>query len=71
MQYAITESAQPFSFLNGVHGKWCKLDFELSRTILKNSFFDTFKPTITVVNNETMLYSPCRRKFFSKFFSRD
>ena len=23
------ESIRPFSFLNGVHGKWCKLDFEL------------------------------------------
>ena len=29
LQYAISESARPFSFLNGVQGKWCKLNFEL------------------------------------------
>ena len=27
-EYTILESARPFSFLNGIHGKWCKLDFE-------------------------------------------
>ena len=26
---AISKSARPFSFLNEVQGKWCKLDFEL------------------------------------------
>ena len=29
IKYAISEPARSFSFLNGVHGKWCKLDFEL------------------------------------------
>ena len=31
LKYAMLESARPFSFLNGVYGKWCKLDFELYR----------------------------------------
>ena len=26
---AISESSRPFSILNGVYGKWCKLDFDL------------------------------------------
>ena len=25
--YLISESERPFAFFNGVHGKWCKLDF--------------------------------------------
>ena len=28
-EYPISESEQPFAFFNGVHGKWCKLDFVL------------------------------------------
>ena len=28
-KYAIWDSAWPFSFLNGIFGKWCKLNFEL------------------------------------------
>ena len=36
--YAVLESAQPFSFLNGIYSKLCKLDIELYRIHTKNSF---------------------------------
>ena len=43
LQYAISESARPFSFLNGVHGKLCKLGFELYRIHAKKiGFCNTF-----------------------------
>ena len=38
-QYAISESARPFSFLNGVYGKWFKLDFELYGIHIKKQLF--------------------------------
>ena len=28
-KYPISETERPFAFFNGVHGKWCKLDFVL------------------------------------------
>ena len=43
LQYAISESAQPFSFLDGVHDKLCKLDFELYKIHAKKlAFCNTF-----------------------------
>ena len=38
VSYTISESAGPFSFLNGVRGKWCKLDFELYGILKKYRF---------------------------------
>ena len=44
--YALSESiwsAWPFFFLNSIHSKWCKLDFELNRIHTKNiAFCNTF-----------------------------
>ena len=53
-------------FLNGIRGKWCKLDFDLYGIHIKNSFLEylwscPFK-IITAVLSNIKLNSPCRWK---------
>ena len=38
-EYATLESSRPFSILNGVYGKWCKLDFDLYGIHTKKQLF--------------------------------
>ena len=74
VQCAISESARPFSFLNGVHNKWCKLDFELYEIHTKTiAFYNTFahvpSKSQEVVNNWTIFPLQMKDFFNIKFSS--